>query len=161
MAKEINPRIETSPERKLVGTFMVMSLANYKVGELWKSFRPRRSEIISTVSNDFISMVCYSPEHFVNFKPTNEFEKWAAVEVSGFDNVPAGMETFVIPAGLYAVFQYKGLSTDNSIFQYIFGTWLPASGYSLDNRPHFEVLGGRYRNNDPESEEEIWIPIKN
>jgi AraC family transcriptional regulator len=70
------------------------------------------------------------------------------------------METYVLPGGLYAVFDYKGLNTDNSIFQYILGTWLPGSDYVLDNRPHFEVLGDKYKNNDPNSEEEIWIPIK-
>jgi len=70
------------------------------------------------------------------------------------------METFVLPGGLYAVFDYKGLSTDNSIFQYIFENWLPNSDYILDNRAHFEVLGDKYKNNDPTSEEEIWIPIK-
>lgn len=91
----------------------------------------------------------------MDFKPTNEFERWATVEVSDFDNVPNEMETFVLPSGLYAVFDYKGLSTDNSIFQYILGTWLPSSDYVLDNRPHFEVLGDKYKNNDPTSEEEI------
>jgi AraC family transcriptional regulator len=45
-------------------------------------------------------------------------------------------------------------------FQYIFGTWLPNSEYVLDNRPHFEILGEKYKNDDPTSEEEIWIPIK-
>jgi AraC family transcriptional regulator len=57
-------------------------------------------------------------------------------------------------------FYYKGSSTDTRIFQHIFETWLPQSGYELDNRPHFEVLGEKYRNNDPESEEDIYIPIK-
>ncbi len=37
---------------------------------------------------------------------------------------------------------------------------LPNSEYELENRPHFEVLGEKYKNNDPNSEEEIWIPIK-
>ena len=46
------------------------------------------------------------------------------------------------------------------IFQYIFGTWLPTSIYTIDNLPHFEILGKKYKNNDPTSEEEIWIPIK-
>jgi AraC family transcriptional regulator len=86
--------------------------------------------------------------------------KWATVEVSHFDSVPIDMETFILPGGLYAVFHYKGSSSDPSIFQYIFGTWLPSSAYTLDNRPHFEVLGGKYKNNDPTSEEEIWIPIR-
>jgi AraC family transcriptional regulator len=37
---------------------------------------------------------------------------------------------------------------------------LPASEYVVDNRPHFEILGAQYKNNEPDSEEEIWIPIQ-
>lgn len=156
----MKPRIEILKEKKLAGTHIVMSLANNKTGDLWKSFMPRRKEITNVLNGDLISMAIYKPNHFADFKPTNEFEKWAAVEVSNFDNVPNGMETFTLTGGLYAVFDYKGSSTDISIFQYIFGTWLPQSGYLLDSRPHFEVLGDKYKNASPGSEEEIWIPIK-
>jgi AraC family transcriptional regulator len=156
----MTPRIETLEERKLVGKRLTMSLANFKTGELWRAFLPRRKEISNNLTNDLISLVIYKPDHFKFFKLTNEFERWATVEVSDFDNVPAEMETFTLPAGLYAVFDYKGLNTDNSISQYILETWLPNSEYDLDNRPHFEVLGEMYKNNDPTSEEEIWIPLK-
>lgn len=156
----MTPKIETTNQKKLVGKRLTMSFANYNVGELWRIFLPVRKEITNNLTNDMISLVVYKPTHFTDFKPTNEFERWATVEVADFDNVPIEMETFVLAAGLYAVFNYKGLSTDNSIFQYIFGTWLPGSDYVLDNRPHFEVLGDNYRNNDPTSEEEIWIPVK-
>lgn len=156
----MEPRIKTLKEKKLAGNHIVMSLANNKTGELWKSFMPRRREITNALNSDLISMAIYKPNHFADFKPTNEFEKWAAVEVSNFDNVPNGMETFTLTGGLYAVFDYKGSSTDVSIFQYIFTTWLPQSGYLLDSRPHFEVLGDKYKNASPDSEEEIWIPIK-
>lgn len=156
----MTPRIETLSEKKLVGMRLTMSFANYKIGELWRSLIPRRKEITNNLTNDLISLVVYKPTHFADFKPTNEFERWAAVEVPHFDNVPNEMETFILPGGLYAVFDYKGLNTDTSIFQYILGTWLPNSNYALDNRPHFEVLGDKYKNNDPASEEEIWIPIK-
>lgn len=144
---------------KLVGKRLTMSLANYKVDELWKRFMPQRNLINNKLSNHLISLASYKPDYFTNFKPTNEFERWVAVEVTNFDNVPEEMETFIIPAGLYAVFDYKGLSTDNSIFEYIYGIWIPNSGYIIDNRPHFEVLGEKYKNNDPTSEEEIWIPV--
>jgi AraC family transcriptional regulator len=156
----MTPRIETLQEKKLIGMWLKMSFSEYKVGELWKIFLPKRKEITNPVTPDVFSVTAYSPGHFEDFKPTNEFEKWAAVEVQDFDNVPNGMETFVLPGGLYAVFDYKGLSTENAIYQFIYGAWLPASEYALDNRPHFEVLGNKYKNNDPESEEEIWIPIK-
>ncbi|PKB16703.1 GyrI-like domain-containing protein [Flavobacterium sp. 5] len=156
----MNPRIVTTNEKKLIGKRLIMSFADYKVGELWKSFMPRRNEITNTLSGDLIAMTIYKPDHFLNFKPTNEFEKWATAEVSNFDNLPAEMETFTLSGGLYAVFDYKGLNTDDSIYRYIFVEWIPNSDYELDNRPHFEVLGEKYKNNDPTSEEEIWIPIK-
>jgi AraC family transcriptional regulator len=94
-----------------------------------------------------------------DFSPTKPFVIWAAVEVLNFDAVPNQMETFVLESGLYAVFSYKGLNTDTAVFDYIFLTWLPNSAYTLDTRPHFEILGEKYSNNDPNSEEEIWIPI--
>jgi AraC family transcriptional regulator len=69
------------------------------------------------------------------------------------------METFTLTDGLYAVFDYKCSSNDHSIFQYIYGTWLQNSDYLLA-RPHFEILGDKYQNNDPTLEEEIWVAIK-
>jgi AraC family transcriptional regulator len=154
------PRIEILKEKKLVGNRLTMSLANNRTGELWRSFMPRRREISNNISSDLISMQIYKSTYFADFNPINEFEKWATVEVSDYDNVPSDMETFTLTGGLYAVFDYKGLSTDISIFQFIFGTWLPNSNYLLDIRPHFEVLGEKYKNADPNSEEEIWIPIR-
>lgn len=156
----MTPRIETIDEKKLVGLRLTMSFADYNVGKLWQAFMPRRKEIKNNLTSDLISMVIYKPNHFADFKPTNEFERWAAVEVADFDNVPPEIETFVLPGGKYAVFLHKGDTKEfTKNFQYILSTWLPQSDYALDNRPHFEVLGDKYRNNDPNSEEEIWIPI--
>ena len=156
----MQPRIETIDEKKLIGQRLKMSFADYKISELWRRFGPKRKEITNNINNDLISMVVYEPTYFRDFKPINEFERWATIEVSDYNNIPPEMETFDLQGGLYAVFEYKGLNTDNSIFQYILETWLPSSDFELDNRPHFEILGEKYKNNDPESEEEIWIPIK-
>lgn len=156
----MTPRIENIPDKKLIGIRLTMSLVNNRTGELWQIFMPKRSSIINHINKDLISMQVYKPNYFTDFKPTNQFEKWATVEVSDFESVPTNMEAFLLAGGLYAVFDYKGLSNNPAIFQYIFGTWLPGSDYVLDERPHFEVLGDKYKNNDPNSEEEIWIPIQ-
>ncbi len=137
-----------------------MSIADYNVGELWKNFMFARQKAINFPNGDLISAAIYPSDYFANYDPANIFEKWAATEVSSLDNVPKDMEILVLPDGLYAVFDYKGASEDNSIFHYIFGSWLPNSEYLLDDRPHFEVLGDKYKNNNPDSEEEIWLPIK-
>lgn len=155
------PRIETIIEKKLVGQRMTMSYADYRIGELWGSFMPRRKEITNNLTNDLISLVEYAPNHFIDFKPTNQFERWATVEVENFNNVPVELETYNLSSGLYAVFNYKGMSSGAAaFFQYIYSEWVPNSEYILDDRAHFEVLGEKYKNNDPSSEEEIWIPIK-
>ena len=155
------PRIETIHEKKLVGKRMTMSYFDYRIGELWGSFMPRRNEITNTLTNDLISLVVYASNHFIDFKPTNKFERWATVEVENFNKVPDEMETYNLSSGLYAVFNYKGMSSGApAFFHYIYSEWVPNSDYALDDRAHFEVLGEKYKNNDPSSEEEIWIPIK-
>ena len=156
----MKPRIEKLSEKKLLGISMAMSILDNKTGELWGQFGPRVQEIKNRISSDKISMQLYPSTYFDGFNPKMEFVKWATVEVKDFSNIPKGMKYFILEGGLYAVFDYKGLSLDNSIYQYIFSYWLPNSSYVVDYRPHFEVLGPNYKNNDPQSEEEIWIPIK-
>jgi AraC family transcriptional regulator len=154
-------RIETIQEKKLVGMRMLMCHGKYRMGELWGRFMPRRKEIAGQLTNDLISLAVYAPGHFTRFNPDREFERWATVEVSDFDEVPNQMETIRWPGGLYAVFHYAGSAAGISgFYQEIYGVWLPGSGYVLDERPHAEVMGEKYSNNDPASEETIWIPIK-
>lgn len=156
----MNPRIIRLKELKLIGCNLKMSLTNNKTGQLWGQFGPRIKEVQNKITEDKISMQIYDSSYYANFSPKNEFEKWATVEVGNFDSIPNGMKSFALQEGMYAVFDYKGSSSDNSIFQYIFWKWLPNSPYQIDDRPHFEVLGKNYKNDDPDSEEEIWIPIK-
>ena len=156
----MQPKIITLKEKKLMGKKLSMSLAENKTAELWKAFMPHRNEIKNKVSTDLLSMQVYTdPVRLGDFN--QPFVKWAAIEVNDFSSIPAAMEPIVLQEGLYAVFHYKGLSTNPEIFYYIFGIWLPNSEFVLDHRPHFEVLGDNYKNGDPNSEEEIWIPIKN
>ncbi len=156
----LQPRIIHLMEKKLIGKRLTMSLTQNKTAILWKNFMSHRDQIPNTKSSDLISMQVYQPTYFKEFNPSNSFEKWATIEVSSFEYIPDHFETFLLSGGLYAVFDYKGLSTDQSIYHYIYGTWIPNSEYNLDHRPHFEVLGDKYKNADPDSEEEIWIPIR-
>jgi AraC family transcriptional regulator len=159
---QYRPRIEMLSPKILAGMHLSMSMADNKTGELWQSFMPRRKEIKNAVTNDLFSLQQYPPSvSFTAFDAHVVFEKWAAAEVSDAAGTPEGMETLHLPGGLYAVFLHKGTAaTGAATFKYIFDTWLPGSEYETDNRPHFEILGEKYKNDDPESEEEIWIPIR-
>jgi AraC family transcriptional regulator len=154
-------KIKYLSEKKLIGKRMSMLFSVNKTVDLWRSFMPWRKEIKNTIGTELYSVQSYGPSFFDKFDANAVFEKWAAIEVTDFNAVPDEMETLVLPEGAYAVFIYKGAANEaGPTFQYIIGTWLPESEYELDNRPHFEILGEKYRNNDPGSEEEIWIPIR-
>jgi AraC family transcriptional regulator len=158
----MEPRIETLSEKKLIGKKISMSFAENKTVELWKGFMPRRKEIKNNLTTELFSLQVYNKSFdFEKFNQDLLFEKWAAIEVEDFNTIPDEMECFILNSGLYAIFIHKGAaSTGEKTFKYIFETWLPTSDYYLDDRPHFEILGAKYKNEDPDSEEEIWIPIK-
>ncbi|HEU4495849.1 MAG TPA: GyrI-like domain-containing protein [Flavobacterium sp.] len=157
----MDPRLETAKEKKLVVISRKMSVAENLTFLLWNSFMKRKSEILNAVSPELYSIQTYEKGYFENFNPRNTFTKMAGIEVSSFEMIPDGMEAYVLEGGKYAVFQYKGHPKDGgTFFQHIFQKWLPSSGYVIDDRAHFEVLGEKYNNSSSGSEEEIWIPVK-
>ncbi len=154
-------RLENIQEKILVGLQMKMSWQENRTMQLWQSFMPRRKEIENKINEDLFSINIYPEDFDFSINSMEKvFTKWAAIEVKNMDAIPPNFEFYRLPAGRYAVFSYKGLSTDPSVFEYIYGTWLPNSNYQLEQRPHFEILGEKYKNKDPNSEEEIWIPVK-
>lgn len=155
------PRIENLAKIQLVGKRITMSMVGNRTAELWKSFMPDRSSVLYRTDENYYSVEIYPEQFFNQFNPNATFEKWAAVKVSQAENIPESMEVLEIPAGTYAVFPFKGVPANVPQFmQYVYGRWLPKSGYQLDNRPHFGLMGEKYKNNDPDSEEDFWIPVR-
>lgn len=138
-----------------------MSLSQNKTLELWQAFVPAWKSRPDLARPECYSVEVYPEDYFKGFDPSKPFEKWAAIEITEQKEIPNTWEVIEVPEGLYAVFSYKGKSSEvHQLYQYIFTTWIPDSDYFLDNRPHFAVMGEKYRNDDPDSEEEIWIPIQ-
>lgn len=156
-----SPRIVTLENKKLVGHAIEMSLVNNKTFKLFSGFMPHRKHIQNVINNDVYEVLIYDINYLKNFNPTNTFTKWATIEVKNYDTIPENMETLDLENGLYAVFNYKGLVKDfGKLMQYIYTEYLPKSEYKLDSRPHFNVLGKKYKRNSPDSEETVWIPIQ-
>jgi AraC family transcriptional regulator len=155
------PRFENLSEKKMAGFRIRMSFAGNTTFLLWQKFMSRRREITNAAGPDLFSIEVYNAAFFDKFDAKREFEKWAAMEVTGFENLPDQMEALVIPAGLYAVFVHRGPASGGAAsYEYIFRTWMPSSDFLTDDRPHFAVMGAKYRHEQQDSEEEIWIPIR-
>lgn len=157
------PVIKRTPEKWLVGIKKEVSVLSMDPVAHWKEFMQRRKEVLHAIENEYYSVQEYGKDYsFATFNPAATFMKWAAIAVEDKNKVPSGMEALRILAGSYAVFTYRGAAKDFSkAAQYIFMEWLPNSGYELDLRPHYELLGEKYLGaTNPNSEEEVWIPIK-
>jgi len=155
------PEIIIIEEKKLLGLKVEMSFTENKTFELWRTFMPQVKSIKNRIGTDVYSLQVY-PKVFgtAEFTMTTSFEKWAAVEVDNYEVESEKFEKIHIPSGKYAVFNHKGTSAEFSkMANYIYGVWLPKSGYQLADKPHFEILGDKYILNHPKSEETVWIPI--
>ena len=157
----MEPRIKTLSETRLVGKKSRMSFEKNTTSRLWQEFMPLRGQIGNALDTTLYSVEVYEGiDFFRDFDPSREFEKWAAVPVPNLDIIPEDLEGLLIPAGEYAVFRYKGKASEASgMYRYIYGSWLPKSGYTLDHRPHFAKMGSEYKGEHPDSQEELWIPV--
>lgn len=156
-------KIITLEETYLLGLSIETTLSESKTVALWKSFMPIIQSVDDRIGENFYSVQIY-PNHqtMEDFTPITAFTKWSAIAVSNNTTNHPTLKSLTLPKGLYAQFVHKGKASDFfRTSQYIFGTWLPSSQYTLDNRPHFEIMPPNYKGpNDPKSEELVYIPIK-
>ncbi|MFT6136502.1 MAG: AraC family transcriptional regulator [Cyclobacteriaceae bacterium] len=137
-----------------------MSLSNNLTASLWQKLMPQRADLPSSQPNVYYSVEEYELDYFKSFDPAKSLTKWAAFPVSQTESPGDELGELIIPAGQYAVFRHKGASTDvSNLYQYIFSQWLPQSRYQLAHRPHFAIMDEKYRKDDRNSEEDIYIPI--
>ena len=157
----MEPRFEVLKEKILVGKRMDMCFANLKTYDLWHSFMSIKHLITNQLGSELYSVEVYRRDFFKVYDPVAVFQKWATVEVADLGDVPADFETQIVPKGLYAVFIHHGPYTNApETYDFIFKTWLPNADVELDDRPHFAVMGEKYKKEAADSEEEIWIPVR-
>ncbi|NYH26081.1 AraC family transcriptional regulator [Paraburkholderia bryophila] len=96
-----------------------------------------------------------------NADEAGNFDYLCGVEVSDFSALPAEFSRVRIPAQRYAVFSHREhVSTIRRTMNTIWNQWLPASGHTPADAPHFERYDEKF---DPISGMgglEIWLPLK-
>ena len=89
-----------------------------------------------------------------------DFYYWIGIE-SPRDCADLGLESHLVPASQWAVFECHGKVPD-SIVQaemYAFTEWLPASGYIHANAPELEVYPPESDGSSEDNYCEFWLPI--
>jgi len=86
----MQPIIKTFPATKFIGMNNRFSYSDYRIGELWGKFMPRRNEIQNTIGTELFN-IQINPNNF-DFNPQTEFIKWAVVPVTDFNSIPEGIK---------------------------------------------------------------------
>jgi AraC family transcriptional regulator len=167
----MEPKIVRKEGFKVVGmeitTTLKSNIENMDISKLWTRFHPRMEEIANRIDPAVSYGICGNPadEETTQCEMTDdtEYKELVSVEVDSLDRIPDGMIGRTIPGRAYAVFTHKGKLFPNlqQTYGYIYGTWVPRSGYELDGGFDFELYDERFRDvDDPESELDIYVPIK-
>ncbi len=163
---DMQPRFEEKRELFIMGLGKIFERDNTKdIGDLlWPRLIERFEEIPRKLgkNGDFYVTYGVCKEIWKDDQIQDQFNYYAGVEVEPGTRAPDGMELIHVPKQTYAVFTHQGSLKDLSLTnQYIWGTWLPQSGYELAPAMDLEVYPADFKPPKNEVPFEIWVPIKN
>ncbi len=147
--------------------FLIVGVERYTsegicgIQEAWGEFSKRSTEIQHTVSKSPFGIEDYSRDFDMNKGGFPKFYYIASLEVTKLEDIPVGMTGREVAAANYSVFNFKGpIGGLPDFFKYIYGEWLPSSGYSMDPKLSldFEHYPKPVMDMDA-AEVEIWVPI--
>jgi AraC family transcriptional regulator len=147
--------IREMPEFRVIGKQITTSMQNNTIPQLWGEYwsdpsRPMQFEVAVGL--------CFCEDEDC---AEDTFQYMAGVVVKDGRPVPQGMIERIVPAARYAVFTHKGpLSLYGETVQKLYSEWLPNSGLELAPGDHIEWYDCRFKDEDPESEIDIYMPVK-
>lgn len=161
---DMQPRFEEKNEFYVMGLGDIFERGKTEgIGQkLWPEFSTRLSEISNLKGKDKNGVVTYGvcQEIWQDGQIQDHFKYFAAVEVDANTTPPKGMELIKIEKQKYAVFTHRsGLASLDLTNQYIWGTWLPQSGYELSPASDLEVYPSDFMPPERDVPFEIWVPL--
>ncbi len=154
----MEPRIVDLDALTLIGLPFYGDSSDGKFGQTWERF-VESEPLVTKRLNDkiYFGVEFFGPE----VSRTNQWMYFAAIAVSDLEEIPDILFGKMLPAAKYAVFTVKGgVAKINEVFQYAYKEWLPASGYEAAYPFDFERYDERYKGSVPDSEIDLYIPIK-
>lgn len=156
-AEEMEYRIEKRDAFRVVGLRVPME------SELEKNFEAVPA-LWGRVSSDgtlprLAALMDGEPKGLLGLSMCGDGEAWRyGIAVASTQEPPQGLESWEVPAFLWAVFPGSGPCPQSiqALEERIIREWLPTSGYEYADGPDVEV----YLNPDPaDSRFEVWIPV--
>jgi len=160
----MKPRYETRRDFYVIGLGKTFERGKTEeIGNLlWPRLIKRFDEIPNKLGKDGEFYVTYGicNEIWKENQIQDQFNYYAGVEVEKGSVPPEGMELLHVPEQKCAVFVHQGGIKELSLTnQYIWGTWLPQSGYELAPASDLEVYPADFRPEKSDASLELWVPL--
>ncbi len=143
--------------KKLVGMKVRTNMQNAMSDcpAIWQTFGPKSDELTGGACADLPG---YGVSVMVN---ENDFDYWAALEISPATKALEGMETIDVSAGVYAKCSVPGLAKLGEAYMFLWSQWLSAQDeYVYDAAvPSFELYPAHW-NTDSDCAFEIYMPVR-
>lgn len=158
----MQPEFVLKDEITIIGFKCSNTMRKIRIPALWRKFIQERNKIENMIDGTTYGIYLYDTKiEKIEITDELEFEYLAGVEVTQVNRIPTGMTVHRIPARKYAVFTHRGrLMELQKTYDYIYKTWLPGSGMDFLPAEHFEYHGPNFTGDTPESETQVYIPIK-
>lgn len=155
----MEPQIICKEEKLLVGIARKMNqsdnLKNALIEKVKYEFKAKAETIDNRINSElYYAAYDYVPADISRADKEINYKYYYCAEVAGYEKIPKGMVKKTLPKAKYAVFHYdtanntlNGEKLSQSVYDYIDGIWLPASGFELANTSDFEVM----------DEQETWV----
>lgn len=155
-----SPEMLLQEEIKIAGIRGTATLSNNQFPQLWERFLCDNKSIYDSMGIGYA--ICETKQTSYTKEGDVQFSVMVGSPVESFAHLPQTLASKTLKAGRYAVFTHRGTFANLSkTYQYVFGTWLPATKEELDDREDFEVYEGKvFSFDDPNNEVKIYIPIK-
>jgi len=151
----MEPSIIEKPEACLVG---VVYYGNNKEGEIprmWENHFGEVASLSTRINRQGTYGFCF---HNAEYVKNGLFYYMAAVEVSGFGEIPITAVAKRVPAHKYAVFTHTAeIGKLGETYEYIFGTWFPRKEYEVNESFDYEYYT---TDGDGNTVVQIHVPIR-
>ncbi len=155
----LEPKIICKEEKLLVGIAREMNqsdnLKNALIENVKCEFRTKAKAIDNRINSElYYAAYDYVPADISKADNEINYIYYYCAEVADYEKIPTDMVKKTLPQAKYAVFHYdtanntlNGEKLSQSVYDYIDGIWLPASGFELADTSDFEVM----------DEQETWV----
>lgn len=159
--KNMEPQIVKRKAFRVIGLGESFSDNSFEaIAEFWNHFIARMDEIKNPIAKETFGM-CLPNHPHVKKRDENHFVYIPCMPVEKTAPIPEGMVDLEVPANTYAVFTHKGpISLFPHTINYVWGTWMLENQNLRAEGPDFELYDERFQFEDPKTEIDIWIPIK-